>query len=295
MEIVQEACILNLIMTSIFTGERLPEVNFDWEFVRNISLELGDTFNRDDARVLLQLSLMVTSSNIHKKPLIVPSWLQDTPISYDGCPLKNIGVSVSKAALTEQGVLAHILYSEKANVVFIIFTGTSNACLIGLDVEYDQTFINEITNYSPNMKAHHGIYAGYKAVREEILNKLQEYLPKNPRLVITGHSLGAALANLCALDLAYYNPVNYSFAGPGIFNLESYEAFQQLVPKAYRVANLSDLVVLAPLPIMPNKDIFYHVGELIHFQRNYGEYSYNHSLAYIEEFDIPYKIANQQK
>jgi len=290
MELVNEACILNLIMTSIFLGERLPAVDFDWDFIKGIALELGDKFNRDDARVLLQLSLMVTSSNTRKKPLVTPAWLQDTPISYDGCPLKNIGVSVSKEALTEKGVLAHVFYSEKANIVFIVFTGTSNACLIGLDVEYDQTYINELTNYSDGMKAHHGIYAGYKAVREQIIDKLQEYLPKNPRLVITGHSLGAALANLCALDLAYYQPSNYSFAGPGIFNLEAYEAFQQLVPKAYRVANLSDIVVMTPLPIMPNKDIFYHVGELIHFQRNYGEYSYNHSLSYVEEFQIPYTV-----
>lgn len=295
MELVSEACILNLVMTSIFTGERLPPVEFDWEFLRKITPKLAEKYDRDDARILLQLSLVVTGSNIHKKPLNAPSWLEDTPVSYDGCPLKSVGVSMSKEALLEKATLVHILYSRQANILFVVFTGTSNACLIGLDVEYDQTYINQILNYTNGMQAHRGIYAAYLAVREELIAVVRKYLPSKPRIAITGHSLGAALANLCALDLAYYQPVTYSFAGPGIFNLEGYEAFQLLVPKAYRVANLSDLVVLTPLPIMPNKDLFYHVGEMHHFQRNYGSYSYNHSLAYVEEFEIPYVIKQEEK
>lgn len=67
-----------------------------------------------------------------------------------------------------------------------------------------------------------------------------------------------------------------------IFNEHGYNLFTKSVKYSYSVANISDLVVLSP----PNKDAFFHVGKLIHFQRNLGEYPLNHGLAYAQEYNL---------
>ena len=115
---------------------------------------------------------------------------------------------------------------------------------------------------------------------------IKSYLSNKPQVIISGHSLGGAISQVCALDLAYYNPIHYSFAAPMVFNQQGYSVFTKLVKYSYRIANISDLVVLSPLPVMPNKDAFFHVGKLIHFQRNLGEYSLNHALAYVQEYNL---------
>jgi hypothetical protein len=293
MQLIQEACLLNLVMTSIFQENRLPPVEFDWDSIAKIVPSLGDEYNLQDARILLQMSLTVTNNNIKENPMVPPSWLEDNVISYDNCPLRVFGVPIPSGEAGKSAVVAHVMYNVHLNIVFIVFTGTSNACLVGLDIEYDQTPINQILNYGPGMKAHRGIYTTYLSVRDSLLNALRKYLLHNPRIVITGHSLGGALSNICALDLAYYKPINYSFACPQVFNRESHDIFQKLVTRCYRIANLSDLVTIAPLPIMPNGEVFYHVGQLHHFQRNLGEYPLNHSVAYVLEYNIPYRIVKQ--
>jgi hypothetical protein len=287
MEIINEACILNLIASSIFSAPKRPPVEFDWNDIAGLVPVLDGKYHHEDARLLLQMSLMVTNSNMEDKPLNAPSWLRDVPASYSSCPLKNIGVATPNPRSHEPGIVAHMLYSERLDVLFIVFTGTSNACLVGLDIEYDQDYVSDLFSYENGMKAHRGIYAAYMSVRQQVLDHIHSYGSKRPQIVVTGHSLGGALANLCGLDMAHYQPLVYSFAAPQIFNQKAFEVYSRVVNNSYRVANLSDLVVLAPLPVMPNGDCYYHVGELIHFQRNLGDFSLNHSLGYVEQFEIP--------
>jgi hypothetical protein len=287
MDIIQEACLLGLMVTSIFMGDTQPLVSFDWDEIGKHGPIFSPQYNREDAKILLQLSLMVSNSNLHNISLNTPSWLIDFPIKYDTCPVKLI----SDGELGSSGNLAHIFYSERANLLFIIFTGTYNACLMGVDMEHAQKEIPNLLTYTPGMKAHRGIYEAYQSIRPKLLKIVKHFVDtKNPQIVISGHSLGGALSQLSALDLSYYNPIHYSFASPQIFNPLAASVFDTFVKQSYRIANLSDLVVLSPLPVMPNKDSFCHVGKLIYFQRNLGEYLNNHTRVYIEEFDIPVTI-----
>ena len=70
--------------------------------------------------------------------------------------------------------------------------------------------------------------------------------------------------------------------------IKSVEVFDKLVKRSYRVSNISDLVTLAPLPVMPNKDVFCHVGTTTSFQKNLGDYRDNNTLAYIQMYNIPF-------
>ena len=212
--------------------------------------------------------------------------LQNNTLSYDECPAKIISKIIPNSILNKSSPLSHILYNEIENTVFIIFTGTSNACMAAVDLSHSQTELDGILNYTPGLKGHHGIYDSYLSIRPQLVQILKTYLVKNPKIVISGHSLGGGLSQICALDLAFYNPIHYSFAAPLIFNQVGAAVFDKFVKYSYRVVNLSDVVTFSPFPVMPNKDAFCYVGKFVYFQRNMGDYSLNHTDAYVHEFDL---------
>jgi hypothetical protein len=73
-------------------------------------------------------------------------------------------------------------------------------------------------------------------------------------LTVCGHSLGASLATLLALDLAvnrgFKNPTVYTFASPRTGDTAFAGAYNQVVPNTFRIANRIDLVPKLPLPPM---------------------------------------------
>jgi hypothetical protein len=84
-------------------------------------------------------------------------------------------------------------------------------------------------------------------------------LPPTANVTIAGHSLGASLATLLALDLAAntkFNPVLYTLASPRTGDLTFSHVFNNVVRSAYRVANRLDVVPKVPPPLM-----YFHVGD----------------------------------
>ncbi len=91
--------------------------------------------------------------------------------------------------------------------------------------------------------------------------------PNPTSLVVTGHSLGASLATLFALDASIQSKFNqlgnapslYTFASPRVGDHGFATRFNAAIPNSFRVANRHDLVTMlptvAPLP-------YEHVGEL---------------------------------
>ena len=73
-----------------------------------------------------------------------------------------------------------------------------------------------------------------------------------------------------------------------IFNIAAAQVYNNLVPTTYRVHNLSDLVTMSPLPIMPNAMSFLHAGQHIVFQSNLADYARNHSAAYMDYYNLAY-------
>ncbi len=84
-------------------------------------------------------------------------------------------------------------------------------------------------------------------------------LPSNAMVTVTGHSLGAALATLLALDMAANTrlPVGvYTLASPRVGDLSFHNLFNHVVPNAYRIANRLDVVPKTPPPLL-----YFHVGD----------------------------------
>jgi predicted lipase len=76
---------------------------------------------------------------------------------------------------------------------------------------------------------------------------------KSDTIVVTGHSLGGALAAICALDLVLSDITTgenlelITFGEPRVGNAEYAAAMDKYVPQSYRVVNKRDLVPHLPL------------------------------------------------
>jgi hypothetical protein len=114
---------------------------------------------------------------------------------------------------------------------------------------------------------HMGFQLVYHAVRNSVKQLVGQALAAGCQNIwVTGHSLGAALALLCAPDLVSnvsktVVPRLYTFAGPRVAQNDILQpGFQQLfdtlIPLCYRMVNRWDKV-----PDLPPKIVFYeHVG-----------------------------------
>lgn len=298
MQFIQETCLISIMTATIIDMAKYPSLMFNWDVIDEHKNLFNHEYNYNDCRTLLQLSLMVTSTNYLDEPLNPPNWLQDTKLVYNQCPVfvrspERTAIdnkNTSSSMKNNPTLLGHVLYNSRTNILIIIFTGTINICMVYADIRHSQDEINGISNYHQGMKAHHGIYAAYMSVRDQLIQTIQKYLGLNPQIIITGHSLGGGLSQICALDLAFYNPIHYSFGSPLIFNESSSTMFDKIVKYSYRISNFSDIITCSPFPVMPNGDIFLHVGNPICFQRNLGTLPSNHTIAYAQEYNLQFNL-----
>ena len=93
----------------------------------------------------------------------------------------------------------------------------------------------------------------------DFVTNLKSILPVTARITVVGHSLGAGIASLCAIDLAANTafPITcYTLASPRVGDLTFANLYNHIVPNAYRVANRLDVVPKVPPPVM-----YVHVGD----------------------------------
>lgn len=103
------------------------------------------------------------------------------------------------------------------------------------------------------VRIHAGFLAAYKSVREEILLAAASEL----EIQVTGHSLGGALATICALDIKYnfyaksVAPLArvscVTFGSPKVGNRAFVESFNKYHPISRRYTNKLDVVTALPL------------------------------------------------
>ena len=129
-------------------------------------------------------------------------------------------------------------------------------------------------------QVHLGFLIVFAMLADQILEAAKQFNPALPCL-ITGHSLGGALAVLAAPALKILLPGQtfemYSFAGPRVGDPIFVDAYNFFVPQSYRVVNLSDVV-----PVLPPSQVFHwtygDVGEEWSFLNQSGNIAGNHAL-----------------
>ncbi|HEY1068396.1 MAG TPA: lipase family protein, partial [Pirellulales bacterium] len=93
-------------------------------------------------------------------------------------------------AIQSGSMVAHVVHGEDVTVV--VFRGTD-------DLEDWRTNLSQLRSSSPNGTVQGGFWLAYNAIKPQV----RQHVFATPRkyLWITGHSLGGALALLCAYDL----------------------------------------------------------------------------------------------
>lgn len=148
--------------------------------------------------------------------------------------------------------------------------------------------MDESVMFGEGIKVHRGFLDMYRSVRAQLVQVLKPYvgLP----LYVCGHSLGAALASLCTLDLSMNAHApdirTYTFAPPRVGNPEFAEAVTMGagVQCLFQIVNMADLVFSVPLAVTPNIPdpenpwIFQHAGKLVYFIENWGSWKHNHTM-----------------
>ncbi|NJN30062.1 MAG: lipase family protein [Synechococcales cyanobacterium RM1_1_8] len=102
-------------------------------------------------------------------------------------------------------------------------------------------------------KLHSGFSQAYLSVRDQIHSQVDAQIAQGlSTITVTGHSLGGALALLCAVDLQYnfadrlQHLEVYSFGAPRVGNKAFKESFDRRVPHSYRFVHGMDIVVELP-------------------------------------------------
>ncbi len=105
-------------------------------------------------------------------------------------------------------------------------------------------------NYNSKIKVHAGFIKCYKSVRLQILRYLSEHKTSIDRIYITGHSLGGALALLCAIDIQYnYSSIPltvYTSGAPAVGNKAFARSYNKRVPDTTRTCIRRDIVPKLP-------------------------------------------------
>lgn len=157
----------------------------------------------------------------------------------------------------ETGLQAAIFVNEYKKKLHIVFRGTDH----DIDWRYNLKFFQKKLDNS-NICIHQGFFEKlhddnmYKKIENDILTLLLQYT--NFEIIVTGHSLGAALATLFSFELSKKttNLIKLvTFASPRIGNYEfktEFESTKHLVH--YRITNNRDIVTAIPF------FNYYHVG-----------------------------------
>lgn len=117
-------------------------------------------------------------------------------------------------------------------------------------------------NVNSPVRVHCGFIDTYK--RADVRDKIHSLIPKDVcRVIVTGHSRGAALALLCALDVQYNFPDKsveaYLFGCPRVGNAAFKKSYNHRVFKTLRIDNGNDIVTKLPPAILGYR----HVGTRI--------------------------------
>jgi triacylglycerol lipase len=160
-----------------------------------------------------------------------------------------------------------ILPISGSQSVIIVFRGSDSS--VDWDTNFDtkperadfdkQVIREEIVNqrtliypYSDKSESGAMMHAGFVTAYFSVRDQIQDYVKTHQitHVAVVGHSLGGALATLCAVDLQF-NFADlaieiYTFGSPKVGNKGFEESFNRRVPNSYRFVSGMDIVPELP-------------------------------------------------
>ena len=157
------------------------------------------------------------------------------------------------------------IIQEEDDTIYITFFGSDGP----YDLFDDTLYVLKPLPFdgtSDGEEVHAAFLSQYLSIRSKITDAVDDFLGGSGEksVVSAGHSMGAATAVLCAIDLTLRYPdteiLCFPSGSPKIGNKKFAKTFDRLVPDCHRYVNGDDLVARLP----GDSGEFVHVGEYHH-------------------------------
>eukprot|EP00056_Hartaetosiga_gracilis_P014133 m.239812 g.239812 ORF g.239812 m.239812 type:complete len:313 (+) comp14088_c0_seq1:60-998(+) len=169
--------------------------------------------------------------------------------------LKDVKVSQN----TKTRAFGYTGVDHSSSTIYVAFQGSSDITQWIEDFKFEKTPLG-YPGASSSVEVHLGFHQSYLSVQDDIVSNVAILAKANPsyRIIVTGHSLGAAIASLCSLDLSIKFPkatvITYTFGQPRVGNKAYYSFFKaSSVSSAFRFIHNRDIV-----PHLPLEDMGFH-------------------------------------
>jgi triacylglycerol lipase len=183
---------------------------------------------------------------------------------------------VAKAMMDDSGIFGLMGRNPATKTAFVAFRGTQTfEDWVG---DFDALF--EPYKYVPNAgQVQMGFQSIYDALHDSIQAGIGAAIAGCDDLLVTGHSLGGALAVIAGPDLAKnltLVPELITFAGPAAGLADFARFFDLVIPSCYRVVNFWDLV--PRLPPQAPVGLYEQTGTLVNVDPGFALAGKAHSL-----------------
>ena len=171
------------------------------------------------------------------------------------------------AIVEKHGERSLIGYNSELDALFVSFRGS-----IDLLNWIDDIQIQKIQPYDNTLiEVEKGFYKAYEYLKSDVMNSLNNMKTTYPtkKLLLTGHSLGAAIATLMAFDVMYdYQVSLYTYGSPRVGNAYFAKEFEN-VSEMYRITHYYDIVPHTPPEYMD----YHHLSNEIWYSEDNNMYN----------------------
>lgn len=182
------------------------------------------------------------------------------------------------AMLSDSHIFGLVAWNAAEHTALVAFRGTKTPAEWLADVDAAPV------PYLPVDDAglvHMGFQLVYEHIRANVAQLLGAKCQGAQRVLVTGHSLGGAVAVLSGFDIArnlHFTkaPELYTFAGPRVGAPDFAASFDAAIPVCCRVVNFMDVVPQVPLP-----PLYQHVGQELSVNGGFRplDFTYAHHLT----------------
>lgn len=212
-----------------------------------INVAFSPSYARDVVLPLASAAYTVMSG---AAPTLPPGFTRTALIEADPAHLAGLPEQhPAKAMAKDTNIFGLMGHDTASGTAFLAFRGSSDVADWIADFDFFPAPYAPVRGFG---QVHAGFQEVYGCVRAAIVANLPATTSECRQILITGHSLGAALAVLAAPDVAQGMPPNTleprltTFGGPRVGVADFKAAFDAAIECCYRVVNFLDIVPLVP-------------------------------------------------